>query len=78
MLADEKALRAVYEGADGLLAGWEPGKVALDMGTTGPVGTQWLAESVGAAEGTAVDSPVSGAVAAVEGRCTDPDGRWAG
>jgi 3-hydroxyisobutyrate dehydrogenase len=67
MLADEKALRAVYEGADGLLAGWEPGKVALDMGTTGPVGTQWLAESVGAAEGTAVDSPVSGAVAAAEG-----------
>jgi len=66
MLADEVALRAVYGGTDGLLAGWQPGKVALDMGTTGPDGTRWLSESVAAAGGTAIDSPVSGAVAAAE------------
>jgi len=66
MLADERALRAVYEGPDGLLAGWAPDKIALDMGTTGPAGTAWLAGAVGEAGGTAVDSPVSGAVAAAE------------
>lgn len=66
MLADEKALRAVYGGPDGLLGGWAPGKIALDMGTTGPAGTAWLAEQVASAGGTAIDSPVSGAVKAAE------------
>lgn len=66
MLANEKALRAVYEGDEGALAGWSAGKIALDMGTTGSTGTRWLAETVGAAGGTAIDSPVSGAVAAAE------------
>ncbi|AKS36574.1 hypothetical protein AFA91_23205 [Mycolicibacterium goodii] len=66
MLADERALRAVYEGPDGLLAGWSPGTIAVDMGTTGAAGTAWLARVVGEAGGTAIDSPVSGAVAAAE------------
>ncbi|NKQ54298.1 NAD(P)-dependent oxidoreductase [Amycolatopsis sp. K13G38] len=66
MLADEPALRAVYEGPQGALAGWSPHKVALDMGTTGPAGTAWLARAVGNAGGTAIDSPVSGAVKAAE------------
>lgn len=66
MLADEKALRSVYEGPDGLLSGWSPDKIALDMGTTGPSGTAWLAGAVQAAGGTAIDSPVSGAVKAAE------------
>lgn len=66
MLADESALRAVYEGPRGLLAGWSPDKIALDMGTTGPAGTAWLARMVGHAGGIAVDAPVSGAVRAAE------------
>ncbi len=66
MLADEDALRSVYEGPDGVLAGWSPNTVALDMGTTGPAGTAWLTEVVEAAGGTAIDSPVSGAVKAAE------------
>ncbi|MFD2421750.1 NAD(P)-dependent oxidoreductase [Amycolatopsis pigmentata] len=66
MLADEPALRAVYEGPQGLLAGWSPDKVALDMGTTGPAGTAWLAQAVRVVGGTAVDSPVSGSVKAAE------------
>jgi 3-hydroxyisobutyrate dehydrogenase-like beta-hydroxyacid dehydrogenase len=66
MLADEMALRAVYEGPRGLLAGWSPKKVALDMGTTGPAGTAWLERAVRDAGGTAVDAPVSGAVKAAE------------
>ncbi|KXX62423.1 NAD(P)-dependent oxidoreductase [Rhodococcus sp. LB1] len=66
MLADETALRTVYEGPEGLLAGWSPNKVAVDMGTTGPVGIAWLAQAVGLAGGSAIDSPVSGAVKAAE------------
>lgn len=64
MLADERALRAVYDGPLGLLAGWSPNKVALDMGTTGPAGTAWLAQAVRDVGGTAIDSPVSGATGA--------------
>lgn len=66
MLADEHALRAVYQGPRGLLAGWSPGKIALDMGTTGPMGTGWLAREIDAAGGAAIDAPVSGAVKAAE------------
>jgi 3-hydroxyisobutyrate dehydrogenase len=66
MLADEAALRAVYASPHGLLAGWSPGKIALDMGTTGPAGTAWLAREVDAAGGNAVDAPVSGAVVAAQ------------
>jgi 3-hydroxyisobutyrate dehydrogenase len=36
------------------------------VGTTGPAGTAWLAEAVTNAGGTAIDSPVSGAVKAAE------------
>ena len=66
MLADENALRAMYDGPGGLLGGWSTGKIAVDMGTTGPAGTAWLAEAISARGGTAIDSPVSGAVAAAE------------
>lgn len=66
MLADEKALRAIYDGPCGLLAGWSRGKIAVDMGTTGPVGIRWLAQAVKNAGGNAIDAPVSGSVKAAE------------
>ncbi|MFC9362266.1 NAD(P)-dependent oxidoreductase [Rhodococcus sp. NPDC057014] len=68
MLADEPALRAVYEGDNGLIAGWSDGKIALDMGTTGPAGTAWLADVIGRAGGDVVDAPVSGSTNAAQTR----------
>jgi len=68
MLADEQALRAVYEGSDGLIAGWTPGEIAIDMGTTGLSGTSWLSQLVGEAGGSLLDAPVSGSTAAAQAR----------
>lgn len=64
MLADEAALRGVYDGEDGVLAGLAPGAVAVDMGTTGPEGIARLAPRVAGAGGVLVDAPVSGSTAA--------------
>lgn len=66
MLADESALLAVYAQPEGLLAGWSPGKVAVDMGTTGPPGTAQLADLVGSHGGIVIDAPVSGSTAAAQ------------
>ncbi|MBO3750135.1 NAD(P)-dependent oxidoreductase [Streptosporangiaceae bacterium NEAU-GS5] len=66
MLADEAALRAAYDGPDGVLAGLRPGSVAVDMGTTGPIGVARLATAVAARGGDLIDAPVSGSTAAAE------------
>ena len=66
MLADEAALRGVYDGQDGVLAGLSAGAVAVDMGTTGPEGIARLAPHVADAGGVLVDAPVSGSTAAAE------------
>jgi 3-hydroxyisobutyrate dehydrogenase-like beta-hydroxyacid dehydrogenase len=66
MLANETALRAVYEGDDGVLAGLGSGAVAIDMGTTGPAGIERLAGPVAATGAVLVDAPVSGSTAAAE------------
>jgi len=68
MLSDEQALRTVYEGSDGLIAGWTPGEIAIDMGTTGPSGTSWLSQLVREAGGILIDAPVSGSTAAAQAR----------
>lgn len=59
-VSDSAALRAVADGADGLLAGLGPGKVLLDMGTNSPAGSRLLAEQVRATGARMVDAPVSG------------------
>lgn len=66
MLADETALRGVYEGDDGVLAGIRQDAIAVDMGTTGPEGIDRLAGIVQEAGGELVDAPVSGSTAAAE------------
>jgi 3-hydroxyisobutyrate dehydrogenase-like beta-hydroxyacid dehydrogenase len=66
MLANGPALEAVYEGPDGVLAGLEPGTVAIDMSTVGPGLVLSLGERVRARGATMVDAPVSGSVATAE------------
>jgi len=51
---------AVMEGADGVLAGFAPGKIWLEMSTTDSAEAQRLAARVAACGGTALDCPVSG------------------
>ena len=44
MVSDTAALRAVTDGADGVLAGLGPGKVYIDMSTVSPKASRALAE----------------------------------
>jgi 3-hydroxyisobutyrate dehydrogenase-like beta-hydroxyacid dehydrogenase len=61
-LADARALQAVLTGADGLLAGLEPGAAVVDMSTIGRAAAREAARAVEAAGGRFVDAPVSGTV----------------
>jgi 3-hydroxyisobutyrate dehydrogenase len=60
MVTNTEAVRAVTEGADGILAGLRPGSVYIDMSTASPANTRTLAERVSAAGASMLDSPVSG------------------
>jgi 3-hydroxyisobutyrate dehydrogenase-like beta-hydroxyacid dehydrogenase len=64
-LADDDAVRSVYEGPDGLIAGLSEGTVAVDMSTVDPTTVRGLVAAVEAAGGRLVDAPVSGSVASV-------------
>jgi 3-hydroxyisobutyrate dehydrogenase-like beta-hydroxyacid dehydrogenase len=64
-LADDDAVRSVYEGPDGLIAGLSEGTVAVDMSTVDPTTVRGLLAGVEAAGGRLVDAPVSGSVASV-------------
>lgn len=66
MVSDGPALRAVYEGPDGILEGLAPGKVAVDMSTVGPERISELAPKVGERGAELLDAPVSGSVAVAE------------
>jgi 3-hydroxyisobutyrate dehydrogenase-like beta-hydroxyacid dehydrogenase len=60
MLADEDALRGVYEGDDGLLAGLRGSATAVEMSTVGPPAVHWLRERLAPLGVGLVDAPVSG------------------
>jgi len=60
MVTNTAAVRAVFEGDDGILAGLTPGKLYIDMSTASPANTRALAEQVEAAGAQMLDSPVSG------------------
>ncbi len=64
-LADDAAVRGVYEGPDGLIAGLRPGSIAVDMSTIDPSTVLALSDALGAAGSRMVDAPVSGSVATV-------------
>lgn len=71
MVTDDKALTAVVEGDDGLLAGIRPGTLLVDMSTVSPSASRSLGEQVAARGASMLEAPVSGSVpAAQEGTLT--------
>lgn len=65
-LADDAAVRAAYEGPEGLVAGLRAGAVVADTSTVDPETVRALEPAVLAAGATLLDTPVSGSVASVE------------
>ncbi len=66
MVTDTKALHAILEGPDGLLAGLGPGKVYVDMSTVSPDASREAAARVQAKGAAMLDAPVSGSVPTVK------------
>jgi 3-hydroxyisobutyrate dehydrogenase len=66
MLPDGHAVRAVTLDAEGLLAGFAPGSVLIDMSSSSPVGTRELGERLAARGVRMIDAPVSGGVRKAE------------
>jgi 3-hydroxyisobutyrate dehydrogenase/2-hydroxy-3-oxopropionate reductase len=64
--ADDDAVRAVYSGDDGIVAGLAPGAVVLESSTIAPATVRALAADVVSRAAVVVDTPVSGSVALVE------------
>ncbi len=63
MLPTSGIVAAVLDGAEGVLAGLQPGTVIVEMSSGVPSETQALAARVAAAGGLLIDAPVSGGVA---------------
>jgi 3-hydroxyisobutyrate dehydrogenase-like beta-hydroxyacid dehydrogenase len=66
MVSNTRALRAVTEGPDGILAGLGPGKTYVEMSTVAPAVSQELAAQVVEIGAQMVDAPVSGSVETLE------------
>jgi 3-hydroxyisobutyrate dehydrogenase-like beta-hydroxyacid dehydrogenase len=66
MVTNTKALAAVTEGPDGILAGLGPGKVYIDMSTVSPSASRELSERVRERGAVMLDAPVSGSVITLE------------
>ncbi|PYN07144.1 MAG: NAD(P)-dependent oxidoreductase [Candidatus Rokuibacteriota bacterium] len=66
MVTDPEALRAVADGADGLVAGLRPGAVYVDMSTVSPSATREVGAAVEARGAAMLDAPVSGSIATLE------------
>jgi len=66
MLADGEAVRAMWEGSDGLIAGARPGSVLVDMSTVPPETLPAMADAVRARGAGILDAPVSGSVGLAE------------
>jgi 3-hydroxyisobutyrate dehydrogenase-like beta-hydroxyacid dehydrogenase len=62
-VSDSKALAAITEGPDGILAGMSAGKVLVDMSTVSPEDSRALAAKCRERGGDLLDAPVSGTVA---------------
>ncbi len=60
MVSNSAALRAIFEGSDGVLAGLSPGKTYVDMSTVSPQLSQKLAAAAAAKGADMLDAPVSG------------------
>jgi 3-hydroxyisobutyrate dehydrogenase-like beta-hydroxyacid dehydrogenase len=66
MVTDTRALEAITQGPDGILAGVSPGQVYVDMSTVSPRVSSSLAEQVAAGGAFMLDAPVSGSVITLE------------
>lgn len=66
ILADDEAVRATWDGPDGLVAGAQTGGVLVDMSTVPPDTLAPFASSVRERGAGIVDAPVSGSVALAE------------
>lgn len=62
MVTDTKAVAAITQGPDGILAGLSEGKIYIDMSTMSPNYSRDLAEQVKATGARMLDAPVSGSV----------------
>jgi 3-hydroxyisobutyrate dehydrogenase/2-hydroxy-3-oxopropionate reductase len=67
MVADDEAVRALFDGPDGVAAGIRPGTVAVDCSTVLPDTIRSVAPAVRAAGAGILDAPVSGSVASTLG-----------
>jgi 3-hydroxyisobutyrate dehydrogenase-like beta-hydroxyacid dehydrogenase len=66
MVTNTKALGAITDGPDGILAGLAPGKIYVDSTTGTPEGSRALAERVTETGAVMLDAPVSGSVSTLE------------
>jgi 3-hydroxyisobutyrate dehydrogenase-like beta-hydroxyacid dehydrogenase len=66
MVTNTKALKAITDGPDGILAALGPGKVYVDMTTGSPGESRALAERVVETGAAMLDAPVSGSVSTLE------------
>ena len=66
MVTDARALGAIAEGPDGLVAGLSAGKIFVDMSTVSPAASRSLAAKVRATGADMVDAPVSGSVTTLQ------------
>ena len=66
MVTNTEALRAVTEGADGILAGLSNGKIYVDMSTVSPAAIRATAKQVETKGAEMLDAPVSGSVITLE------------
>jgi 3-hydroxyisobutyrate dehydrogenase-like beta-hydroxyacid dehydrogenase len=66
MVTNSTALSAITEGPDGLLAGFRPGKILVDMSTVSPSFSRSLAARVREKGADMLDAPVSGGVITVQ------------
>ena len=62
MVTNSPALEMIVEGTDGILAGFTPGKVLIDMSTVSPEFSRSVAAKIRAKSADMVDAPVSGSV----------------
>jgi 3-hydroxyisobutyrate dehydrogenase len=66
MVTDTKALRAIVEGPDGIIAGLRSGKLYVDMSTVNAAESREVAARVAERGARMVDAPVSGSVVTLE------------
>jgi len=65
-LADDDAVRSVYLGENGIVAGLRPGVVVMEMSTIDPQVVVEIGDAVDATGAALLDAPVSGSVSTVE------------